>query len=59
MNYLIYVDDIKLFAKSEKELETRKETIKEYSKNKEMEFGIEKYANLIMRSGKRQKKKGI
>ena len=35
-NYLMYMDDIKLFAKSEKELETRK-LIRIYSQDRRME----------------------
>ena len=48
------MDDIKLFAKNEKELETRMQTIKIYSQDIGMEFGIEKCAMLIMKNGKRQ-----
>ena len=36
------MDDIKLFAKNEKELETLIHTVRIYSRDMEMEFGIEK-----------------
>ena len=55
----MYMDDINLFAKNEKELETLIRTIRIYSQDIGMEFGIEKWAMLIMRSRKRQKMEGI
>ena len=43
INHLIYmVDDIKLFAKNEKELETLIHAVRIYSQDIGMEFGIEK-----------------
>ena len=44
------MDDIKLFAKKEKELETLIQAVIIYSQDMGMEFGIEKCAMLIMRS---------
>ena len=52
INYLIYMDDIKLFAKNGKELETLIYTIRIYSQEIGMEFGIEKCAMLVMKSSK-------
>ena len=46
------MDDIKLFAKKKKELETLIHTIRIYSQDIGMEFGIEKCAQLVMKSGK-------
>ena len=51
INHLM--DDIKLFTKNEKELETLIQTIR-YSQDIGMEFVIEKFEMVIMRSGKRQ-----
>ena len=48
------MDDIKLFVKDEKELENIIQTVRIYSKDIGMEFGREKCAILIMKSGKRQ-----
>ena len=42
INHLIYMDDIKLFAKNDKELETLKQPVRIYSQNIGIEFGIEK-----------------
>ena len=46
------MDGIKLFAKNEKELETLIHAVRIYSQDIGMEFGIEKCAMLVMKSGK-------
>ena len=48
------MDDIKLFAKNEKEQGTLIQTIRIYSQYLRMKFGIEKYGMLIIKSGKRK-----
>ena len=55
----MYMDDIKPFAKNEKELETLIHTIRIYSQGIGMEFGIEKRALLVMKIGKRHLTDGI
>ena len=50
----MYIDDIKLFAKNEKELETLIQTVRIYSQDIGMEFGIEKCTMLVMKSDKQQ-----
>ena len=59
VNHIMYMDDIKLFAKNEKELETLIHTTRIYSQDTGMEFGIEKCALLVMKSGKRHLTDGI
>ena len=49
----MYMDDIKLFAKNEKELETLIHAVWIYSQDTGVEFGIEKCAILVMKSCKR------
>ena len=49
----MYMDDIKLFAKKEKELETLIHAVRIYSEDIGMEFSIEKCVMLIMKNGKR------
>ena len=49
----MYKDDIKLFAKNEKELETLIHAVRIYSQDIWMGFGIEKGAMLVMKSVKR------
>ena len=53
------MDDIELFAKNEKELETLIYAIRIYSQDIGMEFGIEKCAMLVMKSGKRHMSDGM
>ena len=59
VNYLMYMDDINIFAKNEKELETLIHTVRIYSRDIGMEFGIEKCAMLVIKSGKRHLSDGI
>ena len=59
VNHLKYMDDVKLFAKNEKELETLIHTIRIHSQDIGMEFGIEKCALLVMKSGKRHLTDGL
>ena len=54
VNHFTYMDDIKLFAKNEKELETLIHTVRICSWDIGMEFGIEKCTIHVMKSGKRQ-----
>ena len=53
INHQMYMDDIKLFAKNERELETLIHAVRIFSQDIEMEFGVEKCAMLVMKSGKR------
>ena len=55
----MYMDDIKLFVKNEKEWETLMQVVNIYSDNIGMEFGIEKCAMLIIKSRDWQMTKGI
>ena len=59
INHLIYMDDIKLFAKNEKEFETLIHTFRKNSQDIGMEFSIEKCAMLVMKSGKRNMMEGM
>ena len=53
------MDDIKLFAKNEKELVTLIHAVRIYSRDIGMEFGIEKCAMLVMKSSKRHLTDGM
>ena len=59
INHLMYMDDIKLFAKNEKDLETLIHAVRIYSQDIGMEFGIEKCAMVVMKSGKRRMTDGM
>ena len=50
----MYIDDIKLFAKKEKELETLIRTIRICNQSIAIEFGIEKCALPLMKRRKSQ-----
>ena len=51
------MDDIKLITKNDKELKTLITSVRIYSENIIMEFGIEKWAMLMMKNGKRKWRK--
>ena len=55
----MYIDDIKRFSKNERKLETLIQAVRIYSQGVGMEFGIEKCAILIMKSGKRHLTDGM
>ena len=55
----MYMDDIQLFAKNEKELEILIHIVRIYSQDIGMEFGIEKCALIVIKSGKRHLTDGI
>ena len=59
INHLMYIDGIKLFAINEKEMETFIHTIRIYSQDIGMKFGIEKCVMLVMKSGKRHMTDGM
>ena len=54
MSHLMYMDDIKLFAKNEKELETLIYAVRIYSQVIAIECDIEKCAILVMKSNKKK-----
>ena len=53
INHVLYMDNIKLFAKNEKEVETLIHAMRIYSQGTGIEFGIEKCALLVIIRGKR------
>ena len=55
----MYMDDIEVFAKTQKELETLVQTTGIFSEDIRMKFDIEKCAMLMMKNGKRQISEGI
>ena len=55
----MYMDNIKLFAKNEKELETLIHAVRIYSQDIGMESDTEKCAMLVMKSGERHMTDGM
>ena len=59
INHLLYVDDLKLYAKNEKELDSLVHTVRVLSRHIGMDFGIEKCSMLVMKRGKKTTSDGI
>ena len=58
-NHLFFMDDLKLYAKTERELEELLKIVYKFSKDIGMEFGFEKCGLLIMKKGLKVKSDGI
>ena len=58
-NHLLFTDDLKLYSRSEKELDSLVYIVCVFSEDIGMEFGIEKCAMLVMEKGKIVKSVGI
>ena len=59
INHLLFMDDSKLYSRSEKGLDSLVRTVRVFSEDIGMEFGIEKCAMLVMEKGKIVKSVGI
>ena len=59
INHLLFMDDLKLYSRSEKGLDSLVQTVRVFSEDIGMEFGIEKCAMLVMEKGKIVKAVGI
>ena len=59
VNHLLFMDDLKLYSRSEKGLDSLVQAVCVFSKDIGMEFGIEKFAMLVMEKGKIVKSVGI
>ena len=59
INHLLFMDDLKLYSRSEKGLDSLVQTIRVFSEDVGMEFGIEKFVMLVMEKGKTVKSVGI
>ena len=58
-NYLLFMDDLKLYAKNEKSLDSLVQTVRIFSDDTGMEFGIDKCATLVLKGEKIAKFDGI
>ena len=52
INHLLFMDDLKLYSRSEKGLDSLVQTVCVFSEDIAMEFGIEKCTMLLMEKGK-------
>ena len=48
INHLLFMDDLKLYSQNEEGLDSLVQTVRVFSKDIGMEFGIEKSATLVM-----------
>ena len=59
LNHLLYMDDLKLFAKSEEQIDTLVRTVHVFSTDIGMDFGMKKCGILTMKRGKVVRCEGI
>ena len=59
LNHLMFMDDIKLYAKDEESLKGLIQTVRVVSSDIGMEFGVEKCAMLVLKRGKVVESNGI
>ena len=59
VNHLLFIDSLKLYASNEKPLESLIQTVRVFSNDRGMEFGVEKCAVLTMKKGKMANSDGI
>ena len=59
INHLLFLDDLKLYSRSEKGLDSLVQTVSVFGEDIGMEFGIGKSAMLVMEKGKIVKSIGI
>ena len=58
-NHLLFLDDLKLYSKSERGLDPNIQTVKIFIKDIRMQFGICKCVMLVMKNGKILNSNGI
>ena len=59
INHLLFMNDLKLYSKSEKTLDFLIQTVRIFSEDIGMQFGIDKCAMLVVKRGKTVKSDGI
>ena len=59
ISHLLYMDDLKLYGKSAPELESLLNTVRIFSNDISMEFGLDKYATLTIQKGSVVQTEGI
>ena len=52
INHLLYIDDLKIYARDAEEMKRCKKLVKEFSNDIGMEFGFDKCAALYLKKGK-------
>ena len=59
VNHLLFMDDLKLYASSQRELDSLVRTVESYSRDIGMEFGIDKCNVFVVKDGKQVRSDGV
>ena len=59
INYLLFMDDLKLYANNKKEIASLVQTVRIFSDDIDMKFGLDKCAAMTIKRGKRVYSDGI
>ena len=59
INHLLYMDDLKLYGKTKSDIESLISTVKFFSDDISMRFGLQKCASIVLKRGKRVEDEGI
>ena len=59
INHLLFMDDLKMFAKTTNEIDSLVQTVQQCSEDIRMEFGISKCAAVCLKRGKQTRMEGI
>ena len=59
INNLLYMDDLKLYARNERDLDSLIQSVRVFSRDIGMQFGVKKCAVLIMKRGRQIKSDGV
>ena len=59
VNHILYMDDLKLYAKTEETMESLIQTVRVFNKDIGLQFGLENCSFLTMKRGKIVKSDGI
>ena len=59
VNHLLFMDDLKLYGKSEKQVDTLLNTVRAFSQDIGMQFGVNKCAVLVLKRGKVVRCEGV
>ena len=59
ITHLLFMDDLKLYGRNEKEINSLVHTVRVFSSDIGMDFGIEKCTTMVMKRGKLDKSEGI
>ena len=59
INHLLYMNDLKLYYKNEREIDSMVQTVRVFDQDIRIEFGIDKCAIIVLKRGKLARSDGI